>query len=235
MKCGSCGASYTKSGLHRLSCAAARDRATCTNHLTVRINEVEAAILAGLKERLMEPVLFEEFAREFTAEVNRQRSALARETGTLQVELTRVAKQIDKLVEAITEGADALAINAKLKALEGQKVALEDKLLAAATSSGAGSYLPTQGRKVGGLYPAARYRPGSLRAHSWLDRRGNPHAGGGQARDRTPRGSGGDIGSLPGGKIKALLKRDGAANQDGCGARNHLYRTRFIWSSCTHK
>jgi hypothetical protein len=130
MKCGSCGASYTKSGLHRLSCAAARDRATCTNHLTVRINEVEAAILAGLKERLMEPVLFEEFAREFTAEVNRQRSALARETGTLQVELTRVAKQIDKLVEAITEGADALAINAKLKALEGQKVALEDKLLA---------------------------------------------------------------------------------------------------------
>ena len=32
----------------------------------------------------MEPALFEEFAREFTAEVNRQRSALAEEKETLQ-------------------------------------------------------------------------------------------------------------------------------------------------------
>ena len=36
----------------------------------MHIEEVEAAILAGLKERLMEPALFEEFAREFTVEVN---------------------------------------------------------------------------------------------------------------------------------------------------------------------
>src|SRR5262245_11726916 len=117
MKCGCCGASYTKCGLHRFGCTGARDRATCTNHLTVHIEEIEAAILAGLKERLLEPVLFEEFAREFTAEVNRQRSALAREKETLQEELARVTKKIDKLVEAIIEGADALAINSKLKAL----------------------------------------------------------------------------------------------------------------------
>ena len=43
----------------------------------------------------------------------------------------RVTKQIDKLVEAIIEGADALAVNTKLKALEGQKAGLEDKLAAA--------------------------------------------------------------------------------------------------------
>jgi len=130
MKCGACGASYTKSSLHRFGCAAARDRATCTNHLTMHIEEVEAAILAGLKERLMEPALFEEFAREFTVEVNRHRSEFAREKETLQRELAVVTKQIDKLVEAIMEGADALAVNAKLKALEGQKAALEDKLVA---------------------------------------------------------------------------------------------------------
>jgi hypothetical protein len=130
MKCGRCGARYTKYGLHRFGCAAARDRATCTNHLTIHIEEIEAAILAGLKKRLMEPALFEEFAREFTAEINRQRSALAREKETLQGELVRVTKQIDKLVEAIIDGADALAVNTKLKALEGQKVGLEDKLAA---------------------------------------------------------------------------------------------------------
>ncbi|MGC1180082.1 MAG: recombinase family protein [Methyloceanibacter sp.] len=130
MKCGCCGASYTKYGLHRFGCAGARDRATCTNHLTIHIEAIEAAILAGLKERLMEPALFEEFVREFTVEVNRQRSAFAREKETLQGELARVTKQIDKLVEVIMEGADALAVNAKLKALEGQKAALEDKLVA---------------------------------------------------------------------------------------------------------
>ncbi len=132
MKCGQCGASYTKYGLHRFGCSAARDRATCTNHLTIHGKEIEAAILAGLKQRLMEPALFEEFAREFTAEVNRQRSALASEKETLQGELARVTKQIDKLVDAIIEGADALALNAKLKVLEGQKAALGDKLAATA-------------------------------------------------------------------------------------------------------
>ena len=131
MKCGCCGASYTKCGLHRFGCAAARDRATCDNHLTLHIEEIEASILAGLKERLMEPALFHEFSREFTAEVNRQHSALAREKETMRAELLRVTKQIDKLVEAIIDGADALAVNAKLKALETQKAGLEDKLAAA--------------------------------------------------------------------------------------------------------
>jgi site-specific DNA recombinase len=130
VKCGACDANYTKSGLHRFGCAAARDRATCTNHLTIRIEELEAAISAGLKRRLMEPPLFEEFAREFTAEVNRQRSMAAKEKSSLQEELTRVGRQIDRLVAAIMQGADALALNAKLKTLEEQKAVLESKLTA---------------------------------------------------------------------------------------------------------
>jgi site-specific DNA recombinase len=130
MKCGICGSSYTKYGLHRFGCAAARDRATCTNNLTIHGGEIEAAILEGLKERLMEPALFEEFVREFTAEVNRQRGALASEKETLQMELERVSRQIDKLVDAIIEGADALALNVKLKVLETKKASLEDKLAA---------------------------------------------------------------------------------------------------------
>ncbi len=76
----------------------------------------------------MEPPLFEEFAREFTAEVNRQRSIAAKEKSSLQEEVARVAKQIDRLVEVIMQGADALALNAKLKMLEEQKTVLENKL-----------------------------------------------------------------------------------------------------------
>lgn len=117
MKCG-CGASYTKYGRNRFGCAAARDRATCNNHLTIHVEEIEAAILTGLKEQLMDPRLFEEFAREFVTEVNRSRSTLASERESLQREITRVTKNIDTLVEAILGGADALAVNTKVKLLE---------------------------------------------------------------------------------------------------------------------
>ena len=79
----------------------------------------------------MDPALFEAFVREFSAEVNRQRSALAREKEMLQGQLAQVTKQIDKLVEAIIEGADALAVNTRLKALERQKAGLEDRLATA--------------------------------------------------------------------------------------------------------
>ncbi len=128
MKCGACGASYTKCGLNRFACAGARDRATCSNHLTIHGEDIEVAILAGLKERLMEAALFGEFVKEFTAEVNRQRSALADEKVSLKSELDRVTRQIDRLVEAILGGADALAVNTKLKELEARQAALTDKL-----------------------------------------------------------------------------------------------------------
>ena len=201
MKCGCCGASYTKSSLHRFGCAAARDRATCTNHLTMHIEEVEAAILAGLKERLMEPALFEEFAREFTVEVNRHRSEFAREKETLQRELAVVTKQIDKLVEAIMEGADALAVNAKLKSLEGQKAALEDKLVATPDAEPllhpalATIYRGTVERLEVSLRQPDTGRE-AFRLNSRPSRRHYPHSSGREARDRAPWGSGRDPGDV---------------------------------------
>ena len=128
VKCGQCGSRYTKYGRNRFACAGARDRATCSNYLTIHGDEIEGAILAGLKERLMEPALLEEFAKEFTAEFNRQQSVRGGEKIALQRELDQVVRRIDKLVEALFEGADAMAINAKLKELEVKKAALVDKL-----------------------------------------------------------------------------------------------------------
>jgi DNA invertase Pin-like site-specific DNA recombinase len=131
MKCGACGASYTKCGLNRFACAGARDRATCSNTLTIRGDELESAILEGLKTRLMEPALFEEFAREFMAEVNRQRSALSGEKTRTRSELAQIERQIERLVDAILGGADAQAINVRLKDLEADKRRLTAALAAA--------------------------------------------------------------------------------------------------------
>jgi site-specific DNA recombinase len=131
MKCGACGASYTKYGANRFACAGARDRATCSNHLSIRGNDLEHAILLGLKTRLMDPALFEEFAREFMAEVNKQRSAAAAAKAGLQSDIERIDRQIKRLVDAILDGADAKPINAKLKELEAEKTRLSNALSAA--------------------------------------------------------------------------------------------------------
>jgi hypothetical protein len=131
MKCGTCGASYTKYGANRFACAGARDRATCSNQITVRGDHVEDAILYGLKTRLMEPSLFEEFAREFMTEVNKQRSAASTAKAGMQSDLERMDRQIKRLVEAILDGADAMPINAKLKELEAEKTRLKNALDAA--------------------------------------------------------------------------------------------------------
>jgi site-specific DNA recombinase len=128
MKCGACGANYTKYGANRFACASTRDRATCNNRVTVRGSDVEQAMLDGLKSRLMEPALFEEFAREFIAEVNKSRSEASSTRSAAQRELERVDRQIKRLVDVILEGGDAQAINAKLKELEAEKARLTNEL-----------------------------------------------------------------------------------------------------------
>lgn len=134
MKCGACGSSYTKYGQNRFACAAVRDRGTCSNRLTIRGTEVEATILDGLKSRLLQPDMFEEFAREFAAELNRQRLAKYSSFEQARRELARIDRQIARLVEAVADGADAMALSNKIKELEGARPGLEAK--AAAVSPG---------------------------------------------------------------------------------------------------
>ncbi len=132
MKCGRCGANYTKYGASRFACAGSRDRGTCSNKLTIRGDELEAAILAGLQSRLMEPARFEQFAKAFVAETNRQRMAVSASKAGTQAALARVERQIKRLVDAIIEGADALSLNTKLKELEAEKTRLAAELETAA-------------------------------------------------------------------------------------------------------
>ena len=55
-KCGCCEASYVKISQNLFGCAAARNKGTCDNRLNgIRIDALEAAILDGLKHRLMAP------------------------------------------------------------------------------------------------------------------------------------------------------------------------------------
>jgi hypothetical protein len=96
--------------------------------INIRTDTIEEIILNGLKDNLMDPDLFKDFAREFVAEVNRMRMEEAAEIDAARSEHNRIENQIDKLVMAIADEADALPLNTKIKELEGRQQELQDML-----------------------------------------------------------------------------------------------------------
>lgn len=128
LKCGVCNGNYTKISQNLFGCATARNKGTCDNRLNIRTDAVEAVILSGLKGHLMDPDLFKAFATEFIAESNRIRMEETAEVDAARLNLGRLTQQIDKLVMAIADGADALPLNAKIKELEARQSQLQDRL-----------------------------------------------------------------------------------------------------------
>lgn len=72
-RCSCCGGGYAMISKDLLGCATSRNKGTCDNRLNIRRNLLEASVLNGLRQHLMEPALFKEFCDEFTREVNRLR------------------------------------------------------------------------------------------------------------------------------------------------------------------
>jgi site-specific DNA recombinase len=118
MKCGACGGSYTKISASLFGCATARNKGTCDNRLNMRREVLEETVLGGLKERLMDPAMFTVFEREFSEEIRRLNAERSIDKGKVRSDLDRTAHQIERLVMAIADGADAVALNTKIKELE---------------------------------------------------------------------------------------------------------------------
>jgi site-specific DNA recombinase len=70
-KCGVCGSGFVLSSRNRLACFGARDQGTCSNHFAITRQEVEARVLAAMRDKLLRHDLFEEFCREFTREIRK--------------------------------------------------------------------------------------------------------------------------------------------------------------------
>ena len=109
-KCGVCGAGFIMAGQNRLACFGARDKGTCTNHLTIRRDEVEARVLRALEEKLLRQDLFEEFCEEFTREMNRLRGQHRATLVSTERELARLEARRKKLIEMVMEGVPAAEV-----------------------------------------------------------------------------------------------------------------------------
>jgi hypothetical protein len=121
LKCGCCGGGFTIVGEDRYGCATHRNKGTCTNSATVSRQEIEARVLAGLKDRLMAPELVHEFIRAFHEEVNRAAVELEQRIKSDAQELQSVVRKIASIVAAIEEGKYSRALGDRLAELERQR------------------------------------------------------------------------------------------------------------------
>ena len=109
----------------RLGCVAHREKGTCQNKRTITLVELERRVLGGLKERLLAPELFAEFAEEYRAELQRIQTSYSDRRTTVERQLLNISQRIDRIVNAIAEGTSSQALKAKLTDLEGEKEKLE--------------------------------------------------------------------------------------------------------------
>ncbi len=127
-KCGICGAGYVLSYGNRLACFGARDHGTCTNRLTIKRNELEARVLAALKEKLLRQDLFEEFCEEFTREMNRLRMEHRAGHIAAERELERIQHDVRRMIQAIKDGFGDADLKVEWNATQERKAALQGQL-----------------------------------------------------------------------------------------------------------
>src|SRR5262245_19325442 len=58
---GICGGGFSSVSATHYGCSTARNKGTCSNRLVIRRDVLEASVLDGLKQHLMEPELVKEF------------------------------------------------------------------------------------------------------------------------------------------------------------------------------
>ena len=128
IKCASCGGGMTLISRVYYGCSASRNKGTCDNRQTMRLDRLEESVLRGLQERLLTPELTDVFVREFTAEINRQKAEASSVHTETDRKLIATVKQITNIVDAVAAGRSSEALLDRLAALELDKSKLESNL-----------------------------------------------------------------------------------------------------------
>jgi site-specific DNA recombinase len=149
MVCGECGGSYAKSGAHRFGCqgSAKKGPTYCSNRLTIRQDELDARVIAGLTSEMMRDDVLAVFLGEYEAETRRLEAAAATVRPEREVELAEVEQQIGSIKTAILKGVDASMFVTELKQLETRRQVIAAELAEARADANAGALLhPDLGR-----------------------------------------------------------------------------------------
>jgi len=124
-KCSCCGGGYSAISATLIGCATARNKGTCDNRVNIRRDELESRVLNALRTKLVDPELFAHFCEVFTQEMNRLRMEGRAEIASAEVEIAKIDRELETLLNLILKGGAADALNAKMVAIEKRKKELE--------------------------------------------------------------------------------------------------------------
>lgn len=124
LRCGCCGGPYTRLNSTYLSCAWQRERGTCTNKRKIRLDRVEASVLAGVRENMLAPEVVAEYVREYHAAVAEMQATADQRAADFDRRLSRLETLIGRAVDAVLEGTATAAIRQRLAEMEQEKAAL---------------------------------------------------------------------------------------------------------------
>ena len=132
--------------------------------MRVKREELEEMVLDGLRKRLMDPAMYEEFCREYTRSFNELQIQKTRARAGLEGELERNRRRVKQMVNAIAEGMPALPMKDEMIALEARREEIEAELA-------------VEVEPVPMLHPslAIRYREELDRLHEGLTSEENRH------------------------------------------------------------
>jgi site-specific DNA recombinase len=124
IKCAKCGGGYSKISATLIGCSTARNKGTCDNRLAMRVDVLEEKVLGALRGRLMNEELCGEFCKEYTLHLNRVRMEHNASRAGFQVEFDKNKREIDKLIDAIASGVDALQVKDRINSLSARQIEL---------------------------------------------------------------------------------------------------------------
>jgi hypothetical protein len=86
-------------------CGTRLEGSNCTNGRTISTKSYEQRVLAGLKDRMLDPEMVSIFVKEYHEERAKQAASSRREAATLNRRLAEATAKVDRLVAAIAAGA----------------------------------------------------------------------------------------------------------------------------------
>lgn len=129
--CGVCGKGWTVMRPGRWGCSRNREggASACSNNRSISTEIMEGRVLQGLQAQMLDPALIEIYVREYHLDYARRAKELAREGDKLKRRHADAVAKVERLVEAVANGADEFVeIRAVLAKARGERDALTASL-----------------------------------------------------------------------------------------------------------
>jgi hypothetical protein len=132
LQCGCCGGGFIITHRDSYGCGRRKDRGptVCDNHLTIKRDWIETALLDGLRNDLLAPEYVDVFKEEVARVIRDMNSSP--EKPILERRLSTTRKEIDNLMRAIKAGIYTSTTKDELERLEADKASLEQQIQAMA-------------------------------------------------------------------------------------------------------